>query len=120
MVDDVLGCSSPLTFNCFGLMRSILVPTDFSTEAHHAFEAALQLAKRLGGHVTLLHAVELPETANFSTYGGPVGGTELPNSTSIPDELLIPALLKSTKHRMMALLAEAAKRAPGVQVHDTA
>ena len=101
-------------------MKNILVPTDFSTEAHYAFQAALQLAKRMGGRVTLLHAVELPETANFSTYGGPVGGTELPNSTSIPDELLIPALLKSTKHRMMALLAEAAERAPGVQVHDTA
>src|SRR5919107_329666 len=109
MVDDVLGCSSPLTFNCFGLMRSILVPTDFSTEAHHAFEAALRLAKRLGGRVTLLHAVELPETANFSTYGGPVGGTELPNSTRIPDEVFMMELLKATRRRMEVLLAEAAK-----------
>ncbi|GAB3313144.1 universal stress protein [Hymenobacter humi] len=100
-------------------MKNILVPTDFSTEAHYAFQAALQLAKRMGGRVTLLHAVELPETANFSTYGGPVGGTELPNSTRMPDEVFMMELLKATRRRMEALLAEAAQQAPGVLVNDT-
>ena len=63
-------------------MKNILVPTDFSPEAHYAFEVAVRLASRTGGHVKLLHALELPETAGFSTYGGPVGGPELPTAVA--------------------------------------
>ncbi|WP_019947878.1 universal stress protein [Hymenobacter aerophilus] len=101
-------------------MKNILVPTDFSAEAHHAFRAALQLAQRAGGTVTLLHVLALPDqprTANFSTFGGPVGGTELPNSHGI-DRIFVIKLLEATRQRMQQLLAEAAQLAPGVPVHD--
>ncbi|MBD2714228.1 universal stress protein [Microvirga sp. STR05] len=103
-------------------MKNILVPTDFSAQAHHAFEVALQLAQRTGGNVTLLHVLESlgDNSANFSSYGGPVNGAELPNSEGVPDGIFAIKLLEVTKQRMHALLAEAAQRAPGVAVHDAA
>ncbi len=60
-------------------MKNILVPTDFSAESHHAYVVAMQLAKHTGGHVTLLHVLEDADdrTGNFSTFGGPVNGSEL-------------------------------------------
>ncbi|UOQ96491.1 universal stress protein [Hymenobacter sp. 5317J-9] len=99
-------------------MKNILVPTDFSAESHHAFEVAVRLAARIGGRVLLLHAIELPETANFSTYGGPVGGTELPNSSDPMEDVFVIKLLQATKTRLHRLLAEAAALAPGVPVQE--
>lgn len=101
-------------------MKNILVPTDFSAESHHAYQVALQLARHTGGQVTLLHVLESPEaaTANFSAYGGPVNGSELPNSDSGIDQVFTLKLLEATKRRMGALKAEAATAAPGVAVHD--
>ena len=100
------------------LMKNLLVPTDFSAESHHAFSVALQLAGRLGAGVTLLHVLEVPETANFSTYGAPVGGTELPNSDGGMDDVFMIQLLQATKRRMHGLLDEAGRIAPNVTVHD--
>lgn len=108
----------PRLFPAFRIMKNILVPTDFSPEAHHAFEVAVRLAGRTGGRVTLLHALELPETAGFSTYGGPVGGSELPNSSGGVEEVYALKLLQVTKHRMADLVAEAARLAPTVPVRD--
>ena len=99
-------------------MKNLLVPTDFSPESHHAFAVALQLAHRVGANVTLLHVVEAPETANFSTYGGPVGGSELPNSNGGMDEVFMIQLLKVIKRRMHELIAEASRTAPHVVVRD--
>ena len=101
-------------------MKNILVPTDFSAEAHHAFKAALQIAQRTGGNVTLLHVLAIPPqqpSGNFSTFGGPVNGAELPNSHGI-DRLFAIRLLEATKQRMHQLITEAATLAPGVAVQD--
>jgi len=95
-------------------MKNILVPTDFSPESHHAFEAAVLLAKRTAGRVVLLHAVALPKTADFSTYGGPVNGQE----PSGFDDLFALKLLQTTKKRLLKLVAEAAHLAPGVPVTE--
>ncbi|WP_210518962.1 universal stress protein [Hymenobacter terricola] len=102
-------------------MKNILVPTDFSAESHAAFEVALQLAKHTGGQVTLLHVLESPEatTANFSAFGGPVNGSELPNSDGGIDELFTVKLMEVTKRRMHTLRDEAAALADGVAVQDT-
>lgn len=102
-------------------MKNILVPTDFSPEAHHAYTVAVQLAQHTGGRVTLLYVLEAPEgpTANFSTYGGPVNGSELPNSTGGLDRLFTLKLMEATKHRMHALKDEAATLAADVPVQDT-
>lgn len=102
-------------------MKNILVPTDFSTESHNAYEVALQVAKQTGGTVTLLHVLEVPEaaSANFSSYGGPVNGSELPNSNGGIDAIFTVKLMEVTKGRMHALRDEAETLAPGVTVLDT-
>ena len=101
-------------------MKNILVSTDFSPESHHAFEVALQLARHTGGSVTLLHVLESIEshTANFSAYGGPVNGNDLPNGDGGIDALFAIKLMEVTKRRMRALKDEAAALAPGVPVRD--
>lgn len=98
-------------------MKNLLVPTDFSPESHHAFEVALQLARRTGASVTLLHVLAAPATANFSTFGGPVGDAGLSNSGS-PDDVFMIQLLQATKRRLHGLLDEAARTAATVPVHD--
>ncbi|WP_046247291.1 universal stress protein [Hymenobacter terrenus] len=102
-------------------MKNILVPTDFSAESHNAFEVALQLAQHTGGTVTLLHVLEAPEatTANFSAFGGPVNGNDLPNGEGGIDQIFIIKLMEVTKGRLHTLRDEAAALAPGVPVEDT-
>ena len=107
------------------LMKNILVPTDFSPEAHHAYEVALQLANHTGGNVTLLYVLEdqtPAETGNFSTFGAPVHGGIVPNSGdsgSGLEGLFTLKLMQATKHRMHVLKDEAATLAAGVPVQDT-
>jgi nucleotide-binding universal stress UspA family protein len=106
-------------------MKNILVPTDFSPEAHHAYEVALQLAKHTGGQVTLLYVLEgqAPnETGSFSTFGAPVHGGIVPNSGdsgSGMERLFTLKLMQATKHRMHVLKEEAATLAADVPVQDT-
>ncbi|OGX89013.1 universal stress protein [Hymenobacter coccineus] len=94
-------------------MKNILVATDFSPEAHHAFEVAVQLAQHTGGQLTLLHVLEDADGAGgaFSTVGGPVSGHSI-------DQIFTLKLLETTKRRMHALQAEATQLAPGVPVQD--
>jgi len=94
-------------------MKNILVATDFSPEAHNAFEVAVQLAQHTGGQLTLMHVLEdADETSGgFSTVGGPVSGHSI-------DQIFTIKLMEATKRRMHALQAEAALWAPGVPVQD--
>lgn len=92
-------------------MKNLLVPTDFSPEAHYAFEAALQLAHRSGGHVTLLHVVDAPPAAGIATSGGMMAGDGLNNVYMLK-------LLQATKRRMHEWMAEARSVMPDVPVRD--
>lgn len=93
-------------------MQHLLVPTDFSPEAHNAFEVALQLAHRTGGHVTLLHVLEAPGAGGgMVTTGGRAGGGDL-------HDLFMVRRLQMTKRQMHQLMAEAAAAAPEVPVVD--
>ena len=49
-------------------MQKILVPTDFSEQARHAMDLAVQLARKANAEVKLLNVVEAP-TASFSVMG---------------------------------------------------
>ncbi len=46
-------------------MKTILFPTDFSENAHHASEYAGMLAKRLGANIVLLHTYMIPMATEF-------------------------------------------------------
>jgi nucleotide-binding universal stress UspA family protein len=48
-------------------LESIVVATDFSEIANHALDEAVDLAKRLGSKITLVHSFEIP------IYGFPDG-----------------------------------------------
>ncbi|MEO6576701.1 MAG: universal stress protein [Polyangiaceae bacterium] len=47
--------------------QKIIVPIDFSETSLHALDYAIELAKKLGAHVTVMHAFEMP------IYGFPDG-----------------------------------------------
>ncbi|MDO7851488.1 universal stress protein [Hymenobacter convexus] len=93
-------------------MKNLLVPTDFSPEAHHAYEVALQLARHTGGTVTLLHVLEdLDEAGGFSTMGSTVSGPGI-------DEIFPIKLMEATKRRLLTAMAGAAPLAPDVPVRE--
>lgn len=46
--------------------QHLLVPLDFSPDADHALEYAIELAAVLQAHVTLLHVLELPKLVDMS------------------------------------------------------
>ena len=94
-------------------MKNILVPTDFSAEAHYAFEVALHLAQHNGGRITLLHVLELAEPADFSSSGSSVSS---PNGSI--DQIFAIKLMEVTKRRLHDLMREAAIWAPDVPVQD--
>ncbi len=79
-------------------MKKILVPTDFSEEANHALQVAIQLARKTGAAIKLLHVVEMvPTTTNFS-----VTGDVMPNNNM--DQVFTLQLLETTKGRMQQLM----------------
>ena len=62
-----------------GLKRAfseILVPTDFSSRSDHAIIYAIELARRLGSHLTLLHVVPAPYPLDYTLGGIPDGEWE--------------------------------------------
>src|SRR5688500_18983766 len=79
-------------------MKKILVPTDFSTEAQHAFEIATQLAHLSGAELKLLNVIEINGTPNFAATGDTMvgGGVE---------QLYMMKLLETTQAQMRRVLA---------------
>ena len=57
----ILCCIAGFSILDTHTMKNILVATDFSPEAHHAFAVAVQLARHTGGQLTLLHVLEALE-----------------------------------------------------------
>ena len=50
-------------------MKKILVPTDFSQTAQWAVEVAMDIAKRSGVEIVLLHVLEQPTKQSFNAQG---------------------------------------------------
>lgn len=64
----------------FGTRKSafseILVPTDFSSRSESAVTYAIDLARRLGAHLTLMHAVPARYALDYTLGGIPNGDWE--------------------------------------------
>lgn len=60
-------------------MTKLLVPTDFSPQAMHALEIAVQLAKRYNAKIYLLHLLEMPETL--------IDGPGIAQTSELPEAL---------------------------------
>lgn len=54
------------SMSIMNLPKKILVPIDFSTPAHEAFDYALGLAAHLGANLTLMHACRIPAGVLYS------------------------------------------------------
>lgn len=92
-------------------MKNLLVPTDFSSEAHHAFEVALQLAQRVGGRVVLLHVPDLPGNSGFVTSGSAAAGNGM-------EQVFVVRLLQNVKYKMHELMREAQPRFDNVTLDE--
>ena len=84
-------------------MKKILVPTDFSEQAENALKVAVQLAKKYGSEIYLLHMLELP-----------VQEMDVMNTPSaLPDAMFF---MKLAQQRFEAVLAKDYLK--GIKVHD--
>lgn len=52
--------------------RMILVPTDFSTSAERALEAAKEMAQFVGADIYLLHVIPMLPIVGMTEYPGPL------------------------------------------------
>ncbi|MCC9168399.1 universal stress protein [Pontibacter harenae] len=79
-------------------MKRILVPTDFSEQAQYALEVAVNIARKTGATIKLLHVVEIPYGTNFSATGDIT--TTAPNTM---DHVFTLKLIERTKAQMQEL-----------------
>jgi nucleotide-binding universal stress UspA family protein len=80
-------------------MNKILVPSDFSEQANNAFDLALDLSRKSGAALHLLHVVE-PVT---STVGMTMPGTYMDNSM---DQVFMMQLMTRSKERVQQFLED--------------
>lgn len=80
-------------------MKNILVPSDFSEQANNAFDAALDISRKSGAQLHLLHVIE-PVT---SSIGMAMPGTFIDNSM---DQLFMTQLMTRSKERVQEFLQD--------------
>lgn len=95
-------------------IRKIVVPVDFSDLSQQAFQVALQIARKSGAQIKLLHIIELPLASGYGTsYAGiemnPVGAYQ-------SFDFMLPELLEQSKQQMNRLVE--AGNAQGVRVES--
>lgn len=81
--------------------KRILVPTDFDEGAEGALDIAVDLAKKHGASITLLHAYEVP----LYMYSG---------VPAVPADYWTP-IRNAAAQRLEAAVAELVKRSPGAK-----
>jgi nucleotide-binding universal stress UspA family protein len=75
-------------------MKNILVPTDFSKTSIIALETAVEIAKKSGSEITLLHVVEEATPSSYSVTG------EWQTETNWSDKLFTLKLLEKAKAQL--------------------
>ncbi|MDJ1499266.1 universal stress protein [Xanthocytophaga agilis] len=79
-------------------MKKILIPTDFSEQANNALKVAIQIAKKCGAEIHLLHIEEYVGNVGFSALG------DVEADSSAMDKLFMLKLLEVNKKRMLELI----------------
>jgi nucleotide-binding universal stress UspA family protein len=90
-------------------MKKILVPTDFSEQAGHAFEAACNIANKAGAEVILMHVIEDATTSSFSITG------EM-KQESMADRLFMLKLIEKARESMAAMVSNNPCKSP-IETH---
>lgn len=89
------------------LLRSLLVPIDFSPQSREALSCAVALARRTGAKLILLHAVEHP------SFFGPIDAPALVTDAIRTEEA---ALLEQARLEMQHAVLELTNREdPGIE-----
>ncbi|MCV9387612.1 universal stress protein [Reichenbachiella ulvae] len=88
-------------------MNTILVPTDFSPVAEHAFDLALQVANKEGGQIVLLHIIEHPSSSSVH-YMGVVDADPM-------ESIFIKKMIEQAEAKMADWLAKAEGKGPEVK-----
>jgi nucleotide-binding universal stress UspA family protein len=88
-------------------MKTILVPTDFSTEATRALDAAAVIARKTGASITLLHIVESVLDGSFVT-----SGTHLPK-----DSMEYLYMIKRIEHAHQQMNEIISEQLSGIEVN---
>lgn len=78
-------------------VKKILVPTDFSTEAENAADAARILASKFDAEILFLHTIEISSAEAINASGAPS------NFDSVTDAMFIHESIKSAKSEMERL-----------------
>lgn len=81
-------------------MKRILVPTDFSKTSITAMEVAVEIAKKSGSEITLLHVVEEATPSSYSVSG------EWKTDTDWSDKLFTLKLLEKAKAQLEKMVAD--------------
>jgi nucleotide-binding universal stress UspA family protein len=81
-------------------MKRILVPTDFSKASITALEVAVEIAKKSGAEITLLHVVEEATPSSFSVSG------EWRTQKDWSDKLFTLKLLEKAKNQLEKLVLD--------------
>src|SRR5437868_3209164 len=82
-------------------MKTILVPTDFSSTANSAIDVAVNIAKKAGAELILLHIIEDVDEDSFNVVG------EASSGVPVENRLFTMKLIQKSKHQ----LAEAVDQA---------
>lgn len=80
-------------------MKTILVPTDFSTQANNALDLALQVAKINGSKILLINVIEGMRSFSFNTMG------DLEDASG-EEAFLVKKLVDQTKANLNEIVAE--------------
>jgi nucleotide-binding universal stress UspA family protein len=81
-------------------MKTILVPTDFSTTAQAAVNVAINIARKAGAELILLHVLEEIEEGSFNVEG------EASGSTPTEYSLFTLKLIQKTRSQLETLVSE--------------
>jgi nucleotide-binding universal stress UspA family protein len=81
-------------------MKKILVPTDFSKLSINALEVAVEIAKKSGAEITLLHVVEEASQGSFSIAG------EWRTAENWSDKLFTLKLIEKAKDQLEKLVMD--------------
>jgi nucleotide-binding universal stress UspA family protein len=81
-------------------MKKILVPTDFSKLSINALEVAVEIAKKSGAEITLLHVVEEASQGSFSIAG------EWRTTENWSDKLFTLKLIEKAKDQLEKLVLD--------------
>ncbi|GAB3538288.1 universal stress protein [Pontibacter brevis] len=90
-------------------MKRILVPTDFSEEAHHAYEVAVSIARKAGAGIKLLHVVEAVN--NYSPSFSATGDVITPDNMQ---HVYVLQLMEAMKRQMKEFIKSVDHEGVGV------